>query len=30
MRFEAPLEEVATDVREFLGGLVERRLVDLR
>lgn len=30
MRFGAPLEEVAADVREFLGGLVDRRLVDLR
>lgn len=28
-RFEAPPEEVAGDVREFLGGLAERRLVDL-
>lgn len=28
-RFEAPPEEVAGDVREFLGGLAARRLVDL-
>lgn len=28
-RFGAPLDEVAGDVREFLGGLAERRLVDL-
>lgn len=28
-RFGAPPEEVAGDVREFLGGLAERRLVDL-
>jgi pyrroloquinoline quinone biosynthesis protein D len=29
-RFAAPAEEIAGDVREFLGGLAERRLVDLR
>jgi pyrroloquinoline quinone biosynthesis protein D len=27
-RFDAPAEEVLGDVREFLGGLAERRLVD--
>ena len=27
-RFGAPAEEVLGDVREFLGGLAERRLVD--
>jgi pyrroloquinoline quinone biosynthesis protein D len=28
-RFAAPPEEVLADTREFLGGLAERRLVDL-
>lgn len=29
-RFAAPVEEILRDTREFLGGLAERRLVDLR
>jgi pyrroloquinoline quinone biosynthesis protein D len=28
-RFAAPLDEVLGDTRDFLGGLAERRLVDL-
>ena len=27
-RFGAPVDEVLADVREFLGGLAERRMVD--
>jgi pyrroloquinoline quinone biosynthesis protein D len=29
-RFAAPLDEILTDTREFLDGLADRRLVDLR
>lgn len=29
-RFSAPAEEILGDTREFLGGLADRRLVDLR
>ena len=29
-RFAAPVDEILVDTREFLGGLADRRLVDLR
>ena len=29
-RFAAPVEEILGDTREFLGGLADRRLVDLK
>ena len=29
-RFSAPADEILGDTREFLGGLADRRMVDLR